>query len=95
MSVIALLWHKITAWLKAEKSKHENVLDCIEIRYSIRTINILVLQFPKSGAILVFLPGYAEIQSLFDQLKASHVTGGKNKARWVVGFCSCTFWFIM
>lgn len=33
------------------------------------------MQFPQSGAILVFMPGYAEIQTLYDILQSNHVFG--------------------
>ncbi|WAR00710.1 DHX57-like protein [Mya arenaria] len=39
--------------------------------------------FPKRGAILVFMPGYAEIQQLFDMLLSSHVFG-RNRARYKI-----------
>ena len=32
---------------------------------------LLCLQYPSSGAILIFLPGLAEISSLYEQLNAS------------------------
>ena len=38
-------------------------------------ITAICCQFPESGAILVFMPGYAEIQTLFDMLQSSPVFG--------------------
>ena len=37
-------------------------------------------QFPDSGAILVFMPGYAEIQTLYDML-LSNREFGRNRNR--------------
>ncbi|KAL3874748.1 hypothetical protein ACJMK2_037719 [Sinanodonta woodiana] len=39
-------------------------------------------EFPEAGAILVFLPGYAEIQTLYDMLQANSLFGfHRNKAK--------------
>ncbi|XP_070180183.1 putative ATP-dependent RNA helicase DHX57 [Littorina saxatilis] len=39
-------------------------------------------EFPRGGAILVFLPGFAEIQQLLDMLLSSSEFGHRNKAKY-------------
>ena len=51
------------------------------IRMFIVWAHVFCLQFPTEGAILVFLPGMAEITTMFDQLQGNRVVGGKNKHR--------------
>ncbi|XP_035667918.1 putative ATP-dependent RNA helicase DHX57 [Branchiostoma floridae] len=38
-------------------------------------------QYPKDGAVLVFLPGLAEITSLYEQLQSSSVFGSRSKRK--------------
>ncbi|XP_053396236.1 putative ATP-dependent RNA helicase DHX57 [Mercenaria mercenaria] len=42
------------------------------------------LEFPVNGAVLVFMPGYAEIQTLYDMLLSCPVFGGRNKHRYKI-----------
>ena len=39
--------------------------------------------FPRGGAILVFLPGLAEITMLYENLQNNSVVGGRNKHKYV------------
>ncbi|KAH3859109.1 hypothetical protein DPMN_101756 [Dreissena polymorpha] len=41
-------------------------------------------EFPSEGAILVFMPGYAEIQTLYDMLLSSPVFGTRNRHRFKI-----------
>jgi HrpA-like RNA helicase len=42
-------------------------------------VPLYVLQYPKGGAVLIFLPGFAEIQQLLDMLLSSGEFGTRNK----------------
>ena len=53
----------------------------------------IALQFPK-GAILVFLPGFAEIQQLYEALQTHRLFGNRNKARYVIQ-CSFILYLIL
>ncbi|GFO15860.1 ATP-dependent RNA helicase dhx36 [Plakobranchus ocellatus] len=41
-------------------------------------------EFPRGGAILIFMPGFAEIQTLYDQLLATSEFGIRNKSRYKI-----------
>ena len=40
-----------------------------------------IFQFPRGGAILIFMPGFAEIQTLYDQILGTSEFGIRNKTR--------------
>ena len=44
---------------------------------------VYILQFPEEGAILVFLQGLTDIQTMYDKLKANKFIGGRNAAKLV------------
>ncbi|XP_060595012.1 putative ATP-dependent RNA helicase DHX57 [Ruditapes philippinarum] len=56
----------------------------LELMCWLVTENHKDLEFPEKGAILVFMPGYAEIQTLYDMLLSSPVFGGRNKHRYKI-----------
>ena len=67
------------------------VLSIKLLRYNVLSVEIvkdlikelfIYLQYPK-GAVLVFMPGLAEITSLYERLQNNHVVGNRNKHRFV------------